>query len=138
MSDKDTKELLIRIASVQMRHSERIMYLIIWVIALAFSLVILLPVLRGDAITIYVASWAIPVALLRWIFKTRKTLFLLRKSLDMPAEAQNAFNQALAERSERLLQKAASIAESKGRANQITEDDVKAAIRELEGAKIEP
>jgi len=70
----ETRQLVIRLARIHMRHAERIMYLTVTVIVYGVATVILFPTLRGDLLTVYASSFLIPYGLASWIWRTRAEL----------------------------------------------------------------
>jgi hypothetical protein len=82
MSDIETQRLVIQVAGIQMRHVERVMYLLLVVVAYGVATIILYPILKGDILTIYIASWPIPLPLFRWIMRAKRSLWKKRKKLE--------------------------------------------------------
>ena len=79
-----TKEdtIKFRIAEIQMKHSERIMYFIVFVTVTCFGILILKPILREAMSYIYTTIWSIGVPLVKWIISARAELNKLRENIE--------------------------------------------------------
>lgn len=86
VGEVETQKLMIQVAGIQMRHVERIMYLLLVVIVYGAATPLMWPILHGDILHVYLTSWAIPVTLFRWIMRTKHSLSKKREEIEKKKE----------------------------------------------------